>query len=143
MGNSIKNIKKTNLNIFKIPEGDVLHAIHKSDPYLRGFGEVYFSKINAGHIKGWKRHMKMTLNLVVPVGNVLFAFVDSEGVTRHEIIGENNYIKLMVPPLIWFAFKGIDTPYSLIMNFADIPHDPQEVERKELNQINFNWEYLK
>ena len=85
----------------------------------------------------------MTLNLVVPVGNVLFAFVDSEGVTKHEIIGENNYIKLMVPPLIWFAFKGIDKPYSLIMNFADIPHEPKEVERKDLNQINFNWENLK
>ena len=85
----------------------------------------------------------MTLNLVVPVGNVIFVFVDSFGATRKELIGEKNYIKLTVPPSIWFAFKGLEEPYSLVMNFADFCYDPNEVERKNLKEIDFNWSEIK
>ena len=138
MGNKVKDIKIKNLNIFIKPEGDVLHAIKKNDPFIKDFGEVYFSKINYLKTKGWKRHLKMTLNLVVPVGNVKFFFVDIENCTRKISIGENNYVKLTIPPNIWFAFKGLKKPYSLIMNFADLEHNPEEVNTLPLSNLNLN-----
>ena len=49
-------------------KGDILHALKKSDPDFSNFGEAYFSIIKKGEIKGWNRHKKMTINLIVPVG---------------------------------------------------------------------------
>ena len=139
MGTTVNSIKITRLKIFPLNDGSVYHAIKKNDPYINDFGEVYFSKINYKSIKGWKRHSKMTLNLVVPVGNVFFAFVDNDGKHRYEIIGVDNYIKLTIPPMIWFAFMGLDKPENLVMNFADLDYDPNEVEVKSLNEINFKF----
>ena len=49
----------------------------------------------------------MTLNLIVPLGEVCFAFVDEEGAFREEVVGVNRYVRLTVPPGIWFGIKGL------------------------------------
>ena len=85
----------------------------------------------------------MTLNLVVPIGKVQFVFLDGEGACRQEIVGTCNYVRLTVPPGLWFGFRGLAEPLSLILNLADIPHDPREVERKAIGDIKFDWEYEK
>ena len=41
-----------------------------------GFGELYFSEVNFGEIKAWKKHKKMVMNLIVPCGEVKFVFFD-------------------------------------------------------------------
>ena len=122
--------------------GDVMHAMKASDIGYAGFGEAYFSWINSGNIKAWKRHIKMTLNLVVPVGTVHFIFIDSLGKVREESIGDYNYARLTIPPNIWFGFKGLNMPFSLLINIADIPHDPAEVERLSMDEFNFDWESI-
>ena len=81
----------------------------------------------------------MTLNIVVPFGSVLFAFVDEKSKIREEVIGEMRYVRLTVPPGIWFGFKGLSSPNSILLNVADIPHDPIEVERKTIDEIKYNW----
>ena len=53
-------------------KGDIFHAMKKSDICYDGYGEAYFSTIKTGDIKGWKKHTKMTLNLVVPLGEIEF-----------------------------------------------------------------------
>ena len=99
----------------------------------------YFSKINKGSIKGWKLHQKMTLNLVVPLGEVEFVFYDFKNEYKVVRIGETNYSRITVPPQIWFAFKGLSSPGNLIMNIADIEHDPNEIERKSIEYIDHPW----
>ena len=42
-------------------------------------------------------------------------------------------------PGIWFGFRGISFDLNLVMNIADIVHDPNEVERLDLDAIEFNW----
>ena len=118
----------------------MLHAIKSTDPGFVDFGEAYFSMIELDAIKGWKRHLRMTLNLVVPVGMVQFVFIDNQGAVREEVVGSDRYVRLTVPPGIWFGFRGLVAPYSLLMNVADIPHDPAEIERKALSDIIFQWE---
>ena len=49
-------------------KGDIQHIAKASDPGYVGFGEAYMSSINKGAIKGWKKHNKMTLNLIVIIG---------------------------------------------------------------------------
>ena len=53
-----------------VPKGDIYHALKSTDEGYVGFGEAYFSQIEHGAAKGWKRHTRMTLILVVPVGAV-------------------------------------------------------------------------
>ena len=79
--------------------GDVLHALKATDAGFRDFGEAYFSMIEPGAIKAWKMHRRMTLNLVVPIGIVRFAFAaHGAAETREETIGDSNYARLTVPP---------------------------------------------
>ena len=85
----------------------------------------------------------MTMNIVVPVGQVRFVFrcVDGDGADefRVEDIGLNHYARITVPPGIWFGFQGLYTQQSLVLNIASIAHDPNEVERLALMEINFDW----
>ena len=123
--------------------GDVMHGMKQSDVGYTGFGEAYFSWVSAGAIKAWKRHTQMTMNVVVPLGQVRFVFccVNADGIEefRIEEIGVDRYARLTVPPGIWFGFQGLHTPQSLLLNIANIPHDPNEVERLALTDINYDW----
>ena len=136
---SVNDILITQLKRIQVAGGDVLHGMKCSDPGYVDFGEAYFSIVEGGFIKAWKRHLRMTLNIVVPFGSVLFAFVDKEGRVREEVIGENRYVRLTVPPGIWFGFQGLHSPYSALLNIADISHDPLESERKSVGEINYSW----
>jgi dTDP-4-dehydrorhamnose 3,5-epimerase len=118
--------------------GDVLHAMKYNDVGYSGFGEAYFSWVAAGAIKAWKRHTKMTMNVIVPIGQVRFMFrLDGTDEYRVEEIGVHRYARLTVPPGIWFGFQGLAEPQNLILNIASIPHDPNEVERLALSDINY------
>jgi len=120
--------------------GDVLHAMKQSDAGYSGFGEAYFSWVAAGAVKAWKRHTRMTMNVVVPVGQARFVFrLDGTEEFRVEEIGVARYARLTVPPGIWFGFKGLLEPQSLVLNIASIPHDPNEVERLTLSEIKYDW----
>ena len=124
------------------PGGDIMHFLKSSSNGYRKFGEVYFSWINENAIKAWKKHNKMTLNLVVPIGKVKFVFHDNKKpkIFKEVIIGENNYCRLTVPPGIWFGFHGIYNKPSLLANVADIEHDENEVERVDKEFFSFFWD---
>jgi dTDP-4-dehydrorhamnose 3,5-epimerase len=138
---SIEDIKITPLSTFDVDGGSVLHAIKKDDIGYVGLGEVYFSYINPKAVKAWKRHNRMTLNLVVPLGKVRFVFCDSlnDGHYRVEDIGEDNYVRLTVPPGIWFGFQCIAKHPSLVTNIADLKHDVNELTRKEIAAFSYKW----
>lgn len=138
---AVDAVSVTPLKRIATPGGDVLHALKASDPGFRCFGEAYFSWVNPGAVKAWKCHQRMTLNLVVPVGLVRFTFrgQDSQDVFRTEIVGESRYVRLTVPPGIWFGFQGMGETPSLLMNLADIEHDPDEVLRKSVSEFEYDW----
>ena len=71
MDNSdVNEIILTDLKKIDTNGGNVLHYLKSTDEGFNQFGEVYFSWINKNAIKAWKKHTKMTLNLVVPFGKV-------------------------------------------------------------------------
>lgn len=119
--------------------GDVLHALRCNDHCFVGFGEAYFSWIDYGAVKAWKRHTRMTMNLIVPFGNVRFVFYLGSDRFRVEEIGEARYQRITVPPGLWFGFQGCSQSRSLVLNLADMIHDPKEAERLSEANINFNW----
>tara|TARA_B100001248_G_C27323860_1_gene428096 strand:+ start:300 stop:725 length:426 start_codon:yes stop_codon:yes gene_type:complete len=130
----IKPLKK-----FFLEEGDVFHALKASEDEFHGFKEAYFSTIKSNKIKAWKRHLRMTMNLIIPLGKVEFNFYDSnKNLLKTTIVGEENYCRITVPPKIWFGFKGLSSHTSYILNISDVPHDPSEVERAPLSFLDFS-----
>lgn len=118
--------------------GQVLHAIKDIDSGFSGFGEAYFSSVNNGVTRGWKLHKEMTLNLVVVLGEIKFSlvekgFTDSEFTIHSVTLSRGNYQRLTVPPGIWVAFTGMATGENLLLNVANLKHDPTETEIRELS----------
>ena len=72
MSNS--EIKVIPLKRINTSGGDVLHALKSSDEDFNNFGEIYFSWVEKNAVKAWKKHTRMSMNLVVPVGLVRFVF---------------------------------------------------------------------
>lgn len=141
---NLEQIVITPLKRISVPGGDVLHAIKCTDDGFRDFGEAYFSMVEFDAIKAWKMHKRMTLNLVVPVGEVRFVFYTEDGeMRREETVGVSNYVRLTVPPGIWFGIQGLAAPFSLILNVADILHEPDEVLRKPIEEIKYDWSLSK
>ena len=143
---NINGVLHTPLKVIDVPGGDVLHGIKINDIGYKNFGEAYFTTIEPGAIKAWKRHRQMTLNLIVPIGEVRFVMYDSRQYSESngkyceiEINRVKNYSRLTVPPMVWVGFKGLGKNISLILNIADIQHDPQESDNLDMDNIAYNW----
>ena len=72
----VKDVSITPLRIINTEGGDILHGLKMHENDYQGFGEAYFSIIESGAIKAWKRHRRMTLNIIVPVGAIKFVIYD-------------------------------------------------------------------
>ena len=133
----------TQLDVINTPGGNVMHAMKETSVGYAGFSEAYFSQIDKGAIKAWKRHKKMTLNLIVPVGEIRFVLFDDREVTNNQfqeiIISKDNYYRLTVPPMVWVGFQGLSNDGSMLLNIANVEHDPDEVDRQEIAKINYDW----
>lgn len=135
----------TPLRRIATPGGDVLHGMKRSDIGFAGFGEAYFSLIGSGHVKGWKRHNRMTLNFVVAAGSVRVAVHSGHpetGQTRYFRLGPDEseqHARLTIPPGWWVAFGGIAPGESVLLNLASIEHDPTEAENIPLDSFSWEW----
>jgi len=134
----------------QIPDerGKIMHMLRVDDPHFEKFGEIYFSVVYPGVVKGWHLHKRMTLNYAVIVGMIKLVLYDDreESPTRGELmelfIGESNYMLVKIPPKVWNGFKGVGTQPAIVANCATLPHDPEEIVRMDPfeNSIPYNWE---
>lgn len=143
---TVEGVIITPLKQIHHPKGNVFHAMKKSDDGYSGFGEAYFSTIHFNDTKPWKKHLEMTLNFVVPIGEIRFVIFDDreDSPTKNSFfdvtLGENDYQRITIPPGVWVAFHGVGSKYNLLLNLANLEHDPNEIERKEeLSDIAYQW----
>lgn len=142
----INGVSITKLKQIKNPLGDIFHVLKKNELIEFNFGEAYFSFIEYNAIKPWKKHSKMTLNLVVPIGKIKFVCFDDRKESRtyleynEYIIGPDvNYSRLTIEPGIWMAFQGVGQSTNMLLNIADIEHDPEESIRCDINNFKYEW----
>ncbi len=133
----------------QIPDerGKVMHMLRCDDPHFEQFGEIYFSIVYPGVIKGWHLHTEMTLNYAVITGMIKLVLYDdrAESPTRGQLMeiftGEGNYQLVKIPPMVWNGFKGIGVAPAIVANCATIPHRPDEIVRKDpfSPDIPYDW----
>lgn len=134
----------TPLKIIKDNKGEVRHGLKKSDSSFSGFGEAYFSSVEKGVIKGWKRHNHMTMNLIVIVGEVQFVCFDdrpdskTHGTFFESSLSRENYGRLTIPPGVWLSFLGKKDD-NILVNIASIEHDPQESDVLPISDLDYDW----
>ena len=127
--------------------GKVMHMLRADAPEFESFGEIYFSCVYPGVIKGWHIHKRMTLNYAVPHGHIKLVLFDdrdaspTKGTVQEIFLGPDNYNLVTIPPLVWNGFKGIGTEMSIVANCASIPHDPDEIDRLDPfdERIPYDW----
>ena len=127
--------------------GKIMHMLRADDPEFEQFGEIYFSVVYPGVIKGWHIHKEMTINYAVISGMIKLVLYDprEDSPTKGEIqelfIGEDNYVLVKIPPGIYNGFKGMGTKPAIVANCATLPHRPEEMERLDPfnNDIPYDW----
>ena len=119
------------------PKGDIFHAMKASDDGFSGFGEAYFSTVNQGEVKGWKKHTEMTLNLVVVTGEIKFVVYDDNSFYSVKL-SKNNYQRLTVESGLWLAFRGISVE-NMLLNLASIEHNTNESKNVDMCGFNYDW----
>lgn len=141
----IDGLTITPLKKIKHEKGDVYHALKCSEESFTQFGEAYFSTVQSGVVKGWKKHTEMKMNLVVPVGSIRFVLFDdrpessTNGVFYEITLSHDNYCRMTVAPGIWMAFQGQGHELNLLLNIASIEHSPVEAKTAVLESISYNW----
>lgn len=144
----IEGVTLTELREISDERGAVLHMLRSDAPDFTRFGECYFSEVAPGAIKAWKRHRLQTQNLAAPVGRIRIAIYDDrEGSgTRGKLqvleLGRPDaYLRLRIPPGLWYGFQCISATPALLANCADLPHEPAESEQRALEDpgIPYRW----
>jgi dTDP-4-dehydrorhamnose 3,5-epimerase len=144
---AIEGVVVTPLRRIPDERGAVMHMLRNDSPVFREFGEVYFSLVYPGVVKGWHVHKRMTLNYAVPVGMIKLVLYDdrAESPTRGAVqelhVGELNYVLVTIPPFVWNGFKGVGAQAALVANCATVPHDPDEIERMDpfSSEVPYDW----
>jgi len=147
-GNPISGVKIKKLK--KIPDerGSIYHMLRSDEEIFSDFGEIYFSKIYPDTVKGWHIHKEMILNYAVILGMIKLVLYDdredsdTNGNLMEIFMGDDNYILVKVPRLVWNGFKGIGNGTAIVANCASIPHHPDEISRKDpfTKDIDYDWE---
>lgn len=133
----------------RIPDerGTILHMLRADDPHFRGFGEIYFTTVYRGVVKGWHRHVEMTLNYACVTGRIKLVLFDdrddssTRGVVQEVFLGPDDYSLVVIPPGVWSGFKGMSEPYALLANCCTHAHDPARTTRLDPfdNDIPYDW----
>jgi dTDP-4-dehydrorhamnose 3,5-epimerase len=138
----IKDVLIDPLKVIADDRGAVMHMIRSDAPYFKQFGEVYFSIVNAGVVKGWKLHKEQTQFFAVPSGNIKLVLMDyREGSDTFKeiqeiIIGEDDYKLVKIPVGVIYGFQSLNNQKAMIANCADIPHSKGEAQAFDLNDSN-------
>lgn len=143
----IEGLQVTPLRRIPDERGAVLHMLRADAEHFQAFGEIYFSTVYPGAVKGWHLHREMTLNYAVPVGMIKLVCYDdrADSPTRGNVVelhvGELDYCLVTIPPVVWNGFKGEGPGTALVANCATVAHKVGEIERLDPfdNDIPYDW----
>jgi dTDP-4-dehydrorhamnose 3,5-epimerase len=147
MNQPIDGVRVVPLSRIPDERGTVLHMLKRTDPHFIEFGEIYFSTIYPGVVKGWHLHHRMILNYACVYGRIKMVLYDdregssSRGNLMELFLGPDNYSLVQVPSEIWNGFKGMSCGLSIVANCATIAHDPSQSERLDPfgSRIPYDW----
>ncbi|CAN1498309.1 RfbC dTDP-4-dehydrorhamnose 3,5-epimerase and related enzymes [Burkholderiaceae bacterium] len=129
--------------------GSVLHMLRNDAPGFVRFGEVYFSEVLPKSVKAWKRHLRQTQNICVPIGRIRLVIFDPRmssstrgNLFEVELGRPDAYLRIQIPPGLWYGFKCLSETPALLANCVDYPHELNEGLKMPIigSEIPYSWE---
>ena len=126
----------------KNSKGDIYKLIKKDNLSRNNICESYISTVKYNKIKAWKYHKKISLNLIVTRGKVLFITFENNNFNKY-ILNEKKFEKLFIPKKIWYGFMGLEKNFSTILSFSNYFNSESEIMRKDIRDLPFDWDKYK
>jgi dTDP-4-dehydrorhamnose 3,5-epimerase len=133
----------------QIPDerGKIMKMLQATDEQFEGFGEIYFSVVQPGAIKGWHIHTKQVQFYAVVFGHIKLVLYDvrddspTKGELQEIFMGEDNYSLVRIPTGVYNGFKGYGQTPAIVANCTNVPHDPNEISRLDPfhESIPYDW----
>ena len=134
----------------KIPDdrGTIMKMQEASDDDFKGFGEIYFSTIYPGVVKGWHLHKNAILNYTVIKGMIKLVLFDgrenspTNGETQEIYIGDYNYCLVQIPKNVWNGFTCIGNTEAIVADVITVIHKDDEMKRMDPHEntvIKYDW----
>ena len=119
------------LQTFRDERGFVKHGMRCNDVNSSGIREVYFSNVKHGYYKGWKKHQKMILNIIVISGEMIFYLANNDFSEFVDFrISHNDEKRLTIMPNQWVAFTSAIKTSSTLINISNLINNEDIVENK-------------
>ncbi len=133
----------------RIPDerGTVYHMLKRTDKHFIEFGEIYFSTVYPGVVKGWHLHKAMTLNYACIQGRIKLVIYDErpDSATRGDVteifLGPDSYSLVVIPPNLWNGFKGMGEDLAIVADCITKPWDEAQAVRLDPldGRIPYDW----
>ena len=146
----IEGVKVIPLRRIPDERGTILHMLRATDPHFQQFGEIYFSTVRPGVVKGWHLHERMVINYAVVHGLIKLVLFDdrekspTKGAVNEFFLGFRNMVCVQVPALVWHGFKCTSEEEAIIINVPNEPyhHASPDEYRKPWNDasIPYTWD---
>jgi dTDP-4-dehydrorhamnose 3,5-epimerase len=145
----IEGVRTRLLNIITDERGRLAEILRSDDEIFKKFGQVYFTTAYPGVIKAWHYHKIQTDYFFCVKGRARVALYDSrddsstQGTINDFLIGENNPLLIVIPPLVYHGFKTVSSDEAIIINTPTEPYnhdDPDEYRVDPINNdIPYDW----
>jgi dTDP-4-dehydrorhamnose 3,5-epimerase len=147
-GGQIEGVEIVPLRRVPDERGTIFHMLRSTDAHFVQFGEIYFSTIYQGVVKGWHKHREMSLNYACVFGRIKLVLYDdrpgssTRGSVVEAFLGPDDYSLVVIPPEVWNGFKGMSDPYAIVANCCTHPHDPSRTTRVDPfeNDFPYKWD---
>ncbi|MDR1946393.1 MAG: dTDP-4-dehydrorhamnose 3,5-epimerase family protein [Desulfovibrio sp.] len=131
----MEGVRADLLPVIESAGGPVLRMLRADNPHFTAFGEIYFSLVNPGAVKAWKKHRIQEQNFACPCGLILLVAYDERrssstfGKLASFTLGlPDNYRLLHIPPGIRYGFTALSDCPAVLANCANMVHNPDEAE---------------
>ena len=141
----IDGVKIKEFQDIMTPQGGVQHMLKLGDGFFQSFGEMYFSIINPGVIKGWHKQFEQTNIFSCIKGKIRLVLYDKRegsptfGAFQEIVFGDGERKIVLIPSNITYGWKCISDEPAMIANLATQVHDPAKAIKLGLQDIPYRW----
>lgn len=128
--------------------GNIMKMQEANDSEFKGFGEIYFSTIYPGVVKGWHLHKNAILNYSVIKGMIKLVIFDdredspTKGIFQEIYLGDYNYCLVQIPKNVWNGFTCVGNNEAIVADLINVCHKEDEMLRMDPHNnevIKYNW----
>ena len=102
--------------------------------------DAYISTIDQHAIKPWRRHRASISNLYATKGVIKIVVYSQMTDSFHEYTLDHSLHQLLViPPSYWFAMQNLCQSPSSMINFASLPYDLMESDKRSIDFFPYIW----